>query len=197
MDPDGRMTAMDGKEKKERIVGAHVYLRPIEMEDTKRIVRWRNQERVRHNFLYQKPFTKEGHEEWMRTKVATGEVVQFIICEKESGRGVGSVYFRDIDMRHKKAEYGIFIGEADCAGKGWGTEVARLAVGYARDTLGLHKLMLRVFADNVGAVKSYQNAGFVQEAHLRDEFLQDGKYRDILLMAVIFPENGGEVGRLQ
>lgn len=197
MDPDGRMTAMDGKEKKERIVGAHVYLRPIEMEDTKQIVRWRNQERVRHNFLYQKPFTKEGHEEWMRTKVAAGEVVQFIICEKESGRGVGSVYFRDIDMRHKKAEYGIFIGEADCAGKGWGTEVARLAVGYARDTLGLHKLMLRVFADNVGAVKSYQNAGFVQEAHLRDEFLQDGKYRDILLMAVIFPENGGEVGRLQ
>lgn len=190
-------SAMGEKERKGQIIGNHIYLRPIEMGDTERIVQWRNQERVRHNFLYQKPFTKEGHEEWMRTRVAAGEVVQFIICGKESGRAVGSVYFRDIDMRHKKAEYGIFIGEADCAGQGWGSEAARLAVGYARDTLKLHKLMLRVFADNARAVKSYQNAGFVQEGRLRDEFLQDGKYRDILLMAVIFPENGGEAERIR
>lgn len=49
--------------------------------------------------------------------------------------------------------------------------------------------MLRVFADNVGAVKSYQNAGFVQEAFLKDEFLQNGIYRDMLLMAILFEEN--------
>ena len=41
------------------------------------------------------------------------------------------------------------------------TETARLAVAYARDVLKLHKLMLRVFADNIGAVKSYEKAGFV------------------------------------
>ena len=102
---------------------------------------------------------------------------------------VGSVYFRDIDHDNKKAEYGIFIGEADAAGRGIGSETARLAADYARDVLKLHKLMLRVFADNVGAVKSYQNAGFVQEACLKDEFLQNGVYRDMLLMAILFEEN--------
>ena len=125
----------------------------------------------------------------MRTQVGTGRAVQFIICEKETGRPLGSVYFRDIDRDNKKAEYGIFIGEEDAAGKGVGTEAARLAVSYARDGLKLHKLMLRVFADNAGAVKSYRNAGFVQEACLRDEFLQDGRYRDMLLMAILFEEN--------
>ena len=75
---------------------------------------------------------------------------------------ISSIYFRDIDHDNKKAEYGIFIGEADAAGRGIGSETARLAADYARDVLKLHKLMLRVFADNVGAVKSYQNAGFVQ-----------------------------------
>ena len=100
-----------------------------------------------------------------------------------------SVYFRDIDHDNKKAEYGIFIGEADAAGRGIGSETARLAADYARDVLKLHKLMLRVFADNVGAVKSYQNAGFVQEACLKDEFLQNGVYRDMLLMAILFEEN--------
>ena len=104
-------------------------------------------------------------------------------------RPVGSVYFRDIDHDNKKAEYGIFIGEADAAGRGIGSETARLAADYARDVLKLHKLMLRVFADNVGAVKSYQNAGFVQEACLKDEFLQNGVYRDMLLMAILFEEN--------
>ena len=172
------------------IQGEHIYLRPIGEEDTDRIVAWRNQERVRHNFIYQKPFTREGHEAWLRTKVASGEVVQFIICEKETDRPVGSVYFRDIDRENKKAEYGIFIGEEDAAGKGIGTETARQAVAYARDVLKLHKLMLRVFADNIGAVKSYEKAGFVREAYLKDEICQDGRYRDLLLMAVRFGEEG-------
>lgn len=171
------------------IEGKQIFLRPIDGGDTERIVAWRNQERVRKNFIYQKPFTKEGHEEWMRTQVQTGRVVQFIICEKDTGRPVGSVYFRDIDRENKKAEYGIFIGEADAAGRGIGTEAARLAVSYAKDVLKLHKLMLRVFADNAGAVKSYENAGFVREAHLKDEFFQDGHYRDMLLMAIFFEEN--------
>lgn len=175
---------------KEMIVeGETVYLRFISMEDTERIVKWRNQERVRRNFIYQTPFTAEGHENWMRTKVASGEVVQFIICEKATDRPVGSVYFRDIDNINRKAEYGIFIGEPDAAGKGIGSETANLAVGYAKEVLKLHKLMLRVFTDNLGAIKSYQNAGFVQEAYLRDEYLQNGVYRDIILMAVIFDEN--------
>lgn len=174
---------------KNKLEGQKIFLRPIAMEDTELIVKWRNEDRVRRNFIYQALFTKEGHEHWMRTKVASGEVVQFIICEKENQRPVGSVYFRDIDRLNKKAEYGIFIGEADCAGKGIGSETACLAVEYARDVLKLHKLMLRVFADNTAAVKSYRNAGFVQEAYLRDEFRQNGQYRDMLLMAVIFEEN--------
>ena len=145
-----------------------VYLRPITMEDTRRIVDWRNSDRVKKNFIYQKPFTEQGHRMWMETKVATGEVVQFILCETKGDRPVGSVYFRDIDRENNKAEYGIFIGEADAAGKGYGTLAAKGAVCYAEKTLKLHKLMLRVFADNTAAVKSYEKAGFIKEAYLKD-----------------------------
>lgn len=183
------MEPVTGQGKENQLTGLQIVLRPITMEDTERVVSWRNADRVRSNFIYQAPFTKQSHENWMRTKVATGEVIQFIICEKDSGRPVGSVYFRDIDPVNKKAEYGIFIGEADAAGRGIGSEAARLAVAYARDVLKLHKLMLRVFADNIGAVKSYRNAGFVQEACLKDEIRQNESYRDLLLMAVIFEEN--------
>ena len=57
-----------------------VYLRLIQEADTEQVVAWRNKERVRHNFIYQKPFTKEGHLNWLRTQVEPGHVVQFIIC---------------------------------------------------------------------------------------------------------------------
>ena len=167
-----------------------VYLRPITMEDTRRIVDWRNSDRVKKNFIYQKPFTEQGHRMWMETKVATGEVVQFILCETKGDRPVGSVYFRDIDRENNKAEYGIFIGEADAAGKGYGTLAAKGAVCYAEKTLKLHKLMLRVFADNTAAVKSYEKTGFIKEAYLKDEIKEGDGYRDVILMACCFPENG-------
>ena len=174
----------------EKIDLGPVYFRPITLEDTARIIRWRNSDRVRKNFIDQRPFTRQGHLNWMETRVAAWEVVQFILCETGTDRPVGSVYIRDIDRKNEKGEYGIFIGEADAAGKGYGTLAAKGAIAFARDTLKLHKLSLRVFADNTAAVRSYEKAGFRQEALLRDEIRNaDGSRRDLILMAVLFPEN--------
>lgn len=136
-----------------------LHLRPMTVADTKNIVTWRNREFVRKNFIYQEFFTEEGHLQWIKTQVETGHVVQFILCLEE-GRDIGSVYFRDIDRVAGTAEYGIFIGEADALGKGYGTQAARLALQYAFETMGLRKVFLRVLAENLGARKSYEHAGF-------------------------------------
>ena len=93
------------------ISGSKVFLRLMTIEDTDLIIKWRNSERVYKNFIYQKPFTREGHLQWIHTMIDTGEAIQFIICEKETNRPIGSVYFRDIDDMNHKAEYGIFIGD--------------------------------------------------------------------------------------
>lgn len=49
--------------------------------------------------------------------------------------------------------------------------------------------MLRVFADNTAAVRSYEKAGFEKEALLRDEIKTGDGYRDLILMARLYPEN--------
>ena len=120
------------------IYGERIALRTMEERDTADIIRWRNTDFVRKNFIYQKPFTAETHHHWIETMVKTGKVVQFMICpyeadteneaaQEEPGRqgqtadtglkiiqnAVGSVYLRDIDETHHKAEYGIFIGEEE------------------------------------------------------------------------------------
>ncbi|MDE7260098.1 MAG: GNAT family N-acetyltransferase, partial [Lachnospiraceae bacterium] len=85
-----------------------IYLRPMMVEDTDSIVTWRNRDFVRRNFIYQEPFTREGHLSWIRDQVETGRVVQFMICLPDD-RAICRVYFRDIDRQEGVAEYGIFI----------------------------------------------------------------------------------------
>lgn len=159
-----------------------IYLRKMEVSDTDKIVEWRNKDRVRRNFIYQEPFTKEGHLSWIKNHVETGHVVQFIICEKESDRPVGSVYFRDIDTQKSCAEYGIFIGEDDAVGKGYGTLAAKLAVLYAFEELGLNYIFLRVFEDNIGARRSYEKAGFQLIEGKKDDIVIDGNIRKMIFM---------------
>ncbi len=165
-----------------------IYLRPMTYRDTDLIVSWRNSEGVRRNFIYQAMFTRESHENWIRTMVDTGKVVQFIICLGEGHVPVGSVYIRDIDRTHRKAEYGIFIGEEAARGRGVGTVAAKLMLEYCFGQEQLHKVFLRAFADNVRACRSYEKAGFVQEAYLKEDVCIDGVYRDMVLMAVLNPE---------
>lgn len=167
-----------------RIEGSRIILRPMEYGDTDRIVKWRNSERVRSRFIYRKPFTVEGHCRWIETMIDTGKAVQFMICEKNGMRPVGSVYFRDIDKEKKEAEYGIFLGEDDALGKGYGTEAASLAVKHAFFQMGLERLILRVFVDNEAAVRSYRRAGFTEERTLKDVECSDGERKDMLLMAL-------------
>lgn len=167
--------------------GQDIYLRLMNEGDTDNIVKWRNSDFVRRNFIYQKPFTREGHENWVRTMIDTGKVIQFIICTKDE-RPIGSVYLRDIDRIHHKAEYGIFIGERDALKKGYGTQAAKLIITYAFEKLKLHKLMLRVLAENEQAKRSYEKAGFIQEAYLKDEVFLEGQYKDVIYMAVIHEE---------
>ena len=84
-----------------------------------------NNKNVQHNFVFQEVFTNEMHENWRHTKIASGEVVQYIIVSKEENFPIGSIYFRDIDEKNHSAEYEIFIGEDSARGKVYGSEVFR------------------------------------------------------------------------
>ena len=55
-----RIVMKDIKQEERMDLGP-VYLRPITLEDTDRIIRWRNSDRVRKNFIDQRPFTRQGH----------------------------------------------------------------------------------------------------------------------------------------
>lgn len=167
------------------LTGEKVVLRPITDADTDNIVRWRNTPSVRDNFIFRQTFTPEMHRNWLKTKVAAGEVVQYIIVDKAADTAVGSIYYRDIDHNFNSAEYGLFIGEESARGKGLGKEAIRMFIDFGFKTLGLHRISMRVLAENIASRRSNTAVGFVEEGTFRDMVRLDGVYHDVIFMARI------------
>lgn len=165
-----------------------VSIRPITENDTSNIVKWRNAKSVVENFIYRTPLTEQAHLNWYETRIKTGEVAQFIIVDEQSKTDVGSVYLRDIDKQNRKCEFGIFIGDENCRGKGIGSAAAKLILDYAFDVLNMNKVFLRVFAFNERAIKSYEKAGFKIEGTFKQDVIIDGVAYDMVFMGVTLEE---------
>lgn len=143
----------------------NVQLRKIDKSDSDSIVSWRNNPNVLKNFVDQRILTLENHDKWLRDYVETGLVYQYIIevFYYQEVVKVGSVFFKDVNLNYLTAEFGIFIGNDSFRGKGIGTIAAKLAIKKAFDELGLDTIFLRVFNDNINAIRSYKKIGFRED----------------------------------
>jgi RimJ/RimL family protein N-acetyltransferase len=140
----------------------NVSLRKITLQDTSNIVKWRNSEDVRKNLFTQDDLTAEMHINWFHSKVETGLCAQYII-EVVDGlvtKDVGTTFLKGIDRLSQEGEFGIFIGDGSFRGKHLATTVTKEMVRIGFQELGLKRIWLSVFEDNVPAIKAYEKAGF-------------------------------------
>lgn len=157
---DGMMIASDGD----------VYIRLLTIRDTEKILKWRNSPFVVQKFIFREIITEEMHEDWIRTRINQGEVVQFIIgCGDQE---VGSVYFQHIDPSCESAEYGIYMDET-ASGKGIGYKASRLALKYMFEEFSFKYIYLRVLEGNENAVHMYEKCGFKHENKKDIVMIQD------------------------
>ncbi len=116
------------------------------------------------------------------SKGARPDWALFVIYERATLRPIGIVELTDINPTHRTALFGIRIGEADCWGKGYGTETTFLVLDYAFRALGLHNVMLDPFAYNERAIRSYEKANFKEIGRRRQAHRVGGHAYDIVLM---------------
>ena len=164
-----------------RLEGSQIYLRQITVEDTDIVLKWRNDPQVVKNFIYRKPISREEHLDWIHNKVEKGLVIQFIVCDKENDKPLGSIYLQNFDEESHRAEWGIFLGEPEVRGRGIGTEAGKILMQYAFHELKLHKVISRVLAYNIGSVKMNQNMGGIQEGYMKDQLYLDRTYVDEII----------------
>ena len=172
------------------LIGTHVYLRPLEFEDlNERYLSWLN-DPVVNRYLESGifPSTKEDLEKFFRQVTGTRDHVILAIMEKETDQHIGNVKLGPINWVHRKATFGILIGDKQFWNTGIGTEVTQLAVEYAFFRLNLRRIDLGVYAEHEVAVRSYEKVGFRIEGRFREDLFHEGQYKDRLWMGLLSSE---------
>ena len=165
--------------------GKLVRLRAYEKSDADALFRWFSDEDVTR-WLGPPNFPSRAHQErFIESTSASSDEAKYFAIETLDGKLIGDCGLRFIDWKSRKAEFFITIGEKEFWGKGFGSDALRIIIRLAFDKMNLNRLWLSVLVDNPRAVRCYEKCGFVREGLLRQESYVDGKYRDVLMMALL------------
>jgi RimJ/RimL family protein N-acetyltransferase len=66
-----------------------------------------------------------------------------------------------------------------------GTEVTEILTYYGFDRLNLNRIYLGFTAENKGAGKAYEKAGYRQEGILKEDIYRNSRYYDSVRMAIL------------
>ena len=165
--------------------GKLVRLRAYEKADADALFRWFSDEEVTR-WLGPPNFPSRAQQEkFIELAAAGGDDAKYFAIETLDGKLVGDTGIRKIEWKSRNAAFFITIGEKQLWGKGLGTDALRVVSRLAFDKMNLNRLWLTAIADNSRAIRCYEKCGFVREGLLRQDSFVDGKYRDVLLMALL------------
>jgi RimJ/RimL family protein N-acetyltransferase len=172
------------------IEGERVFLRPIERADAELIHRWRSDAEVAALASMGLPrslaYIEQRADRLARN--AEEDTYTFIICLLADERPVGEASLFKLDRVNGSAELGIFIGEKEEWGKGYGTDAVNALVDFGFGSLRLERIWLEVWTENARARRSYEKAGFVHEGTLRHDLYERGTYTDGDVMSILRDE---------
>ena len=172
------------------IVGTQIYLRPLEHEDlNENYLRWLNDPQVnRYMESGIFPYTKTELERFYGQSVGSQNQVILAIIDKQTNQHIGNVKLGPINWIHRKATFGILIGDKQFWGKGIGSEATRLMVEYGFQRLNLRRIDLGVYAEHQAAVRIYEKLGFKVEGRFRQDLFHEDQYKDRLWMGLLRSE---------
>lgn len=170
--------------------GEKIILQPFEIEKIAElaclIAKWVNDEIVTYYmFTGQKPQNSEQVAVDLKKQLESEKNVIFLVKDIKTQRLIGHAGLYDINSTARKSEFRILIGEKDFWGKGYGTEITELITYYGFDRLNLNRIYLGYTAENKGAAKAYEKAGYTYEGTLKGDIYRNSQYYDSIKMAVL------------
>jgi [ribosomal protein S5]-alanine N-acetyltransferase len=96
---------------------------------------------------------------------------------------IGMVSCYSIDRRRKTGEIGVYLGEKDCWGQGFGTDALIAFVRHLFTDLDFESVYLHTYESNVRAQRSYVRVGF-EATETRRRFSPRIGYHEELRMVI-------------
>lgn len=176
-------------------VAAHgrIVLRPPAWDELGLFAQWSNEplldQMVGSPLLYHCRHTGPYHPEFVARALYDPTALTLLIQSAEAGTApVGFVRLHGIHLVERFAFVETALGDAGSLRKGWGVEATRLALAYAMDALGLHRVEAKVYAYNVLSINALRRNGFLLEGALREARGYDGRRWDVLVFSILEPE---------
>ncbi|WNV73849.1 GNAT family protein [Geodermatophilus sp. DSM 44513] len=130
-------------------------------------------------------FTRDQAATWLATRGDQRDRVDWAAIRTTDGAFLGEAVITDLDPVNESASYRIALSGPGVLGRGHGTEITRMVVAHALDTVGLYRLSLEVYDHNPRAHRVYTKCGFREEGRLRGALLWEGQRHDAVLMSIL------------
>ncbi|MGZ8362953.1 MAG: UDP-4-amino-4,6-dideoxy-N-acetyl-beta-L-altrosamine N-acetyltransferase [Caulobacteraceae bacterium] len=161
-------------------------LRDLDLSDAGRLYGWRRSPEVSRWMCGAEIDTEDANQCWIENFLRNPDKKGWIINWNREPAGFLSL--TGLSGCHRRAEWGWYIGEANARGRGVGRGAQALGLDKAFNELGLEKVWAEVLADNETALKAQVSAGFRREGYLRHHALKDGRFHDVVLLAILADE---------
>lgn len=144
--------------------------RPIEKEDSAKIVEWRNNPKINQFFYDPKIITITQHLKWFEKYQNNPTRYDYMIIIRNSNKKIGIVGLQNIDYDKKSAEVAYMIGETTEQRKGYASEAINAVLQFAYKTFHIKKEIAVIHKNNMASSQMIQHIGFRYERKQDDTF---------------------------
>ncbi len=131
---------------------------------------------------------KKRVEEMEKEADETRSLFLFAVRARTDDRLIGFARLNRLEWPHGSANLSLGLGDPLDRGRGYGTEVLDLVLQYAYKELSLFRLSVLVPEYNVGALRFFERAGFVEEVRRRAALNRGGRRWDMLHLGLLLAE---------
>ncbi len=174
-----------------KLVGERIYLSPMNIEDAEKYAEWLSDFKTTDGLGKSNSMTNViSEKEWIENSSKNNDL-SFAIVKLENDELIGNCGIMKIRQKDRCAEVGIFIGDEQNRGKGYGAEALMLLLDFCFNYQNLHNVQLSVMSFNTRAINCYKKVGFKEYGKRRECYFLNGKYYDRVYMDILSNEFTG------
>jgi RimJ/RimL family protein N-acetyltransferase len=164
-----------------KLEGNLCYLSPLSSEFAEPFYVWLND---LENSVYLRAFpwilTLNQERQWLDS-IPPNDYVMAII-DKRTNSLLGNCALVGVDLINRTAEYGIFLGEKESRGKGFGEDATRLMLDFGFNVLNLHNIWVHIYSFNESSLNLFRKCGFKMIGRRREaKIIGHQKYDEVLM----------------
>ena len=157
------------------------------LEHVDRIMTWVNDPKCVKNLQhFDKTFTRKDEKDYIEKMEASRYDYVYSIFDGDTY--IGQCGIHQISWENNLGRLSMIV-KREFWDHGYAHQVLPMITDIAFTTLKLHKVWLMHWKENEKAAYLYEKAGFQAEGILKDEYFWQGRYHDMVRMAIINPES--------